>query len=160
ADHLLILADRTAIPMEKRGNPLVGKDAEIEMEPLTPTGAAPFEFATGRIFGEEYGMVALQLARQRLLKPGGPKKALVVSNPGGGLPLLETLSRHSALELKNRGFNTTNLFGRDVTKEEVRRRLPEADLFLWEGHHATLVKDYEFLDWNEPLKPSLVFLQS
>src|SRR5262249_24788375 len=88
ADHLLIIADRTAIPMEKRGNPLVGKDAEIEMEPLTPTGAAPFEFATGRVFGEDYGMVALQLARQRLLKSGGPRKALVVSNPGGGLPLL------------------------------------------------------------------------
>src|SRR5262249_12974128 len=49
---------------------------------------------------------------------------------------------------------------RDATKEEVRRRLPETDLFLWEGHHATLVKEYGFLEWNEPLKPSLVFLQS
>jgi hypothetical protein len=160
ADHLLILADRTAIPMEKRGNPLAGKDAEIEMEPFTPADATPFEFATGRMFDDDYGAVALQLARQRLLKPGGPRKALVVSNPGGGLPLLETLSRHSALELKNRGFDTATLFGQDVTKEDVRRRVPESDLFLWEGHHATLVKEYGFLEWDEPMKPSLVVLQS
>jgi hypothetical protein len=160
ADHLLIVADRTAIPMEKRDNPLSGKDAEIEMEPFTPADATPFEFATGRMFDDDLGAVALQLARQRLLKSGGPRKALVVSKPGGGLPLLETLSRHTALELKNRGFDTTTLFGNDVTKEEVRRRVPEADLFLWEGHHATLVKDYAFLEWDEPIKPSLVVLQS
>ncbi|MFL5339034.1 MAG: C25 family cysteine peptidase [Gemmataceae bacterium] len=159
ADNLLIVASRQFIPVEKRPNPLAGKDADIELEPLTPAGPTPFEFATGRLL-DDIPAVALQLARQRLLKPGGPRKALVASNPGGGLPLLETVSRHSALELRNRGFDTFAMFGTGVNKDEVRRRLPDCDLFLWEGHHATLVKEYGFLEWDEPLKPSLVVLQS
>jgi hypothetical protein len=159
-DQLLLLADRKAIPMERRPNPLQGKDAEIEMEPMTPGGTMPFSFATGRLFGADRGSVALQLARQRVLQSRGARRALVASNPGGGLPLLETLSRHSALELKNRGFETTAMFGTDVHKEDVRRTLAESELFLWEGHHATLVKEYGFLQWNEPLKPGLVVLQS
>ena len=50
ADSLLLLADLKAIPMERRPNPVAGKDAEIEMEPLTPTADKPFSFATGDRF--------------------------------------------------------------------------------------------------------------
>jgi hypothetical protein len=38
--------------------------------------------------------------------------------------------------------------------------LPDATVFLWEGHHSTLVSSYGIPQWQEPLKPSLVFLQS
>jgi hypothetical protein len=31
---------------------------------------------------------------------------------------------------------------------------------LWEGHHNTLIKDYAFPTWTEPLPPSMVFIQS
>jgi len=166
ADSLLLLGDLRAIPMEQRANPAAGKDPHIEMEPLTPSGADPFSFATGRLFHPEPGVVALMLARQRLLEREARKakpdrrKVLVVSNPTGGLPFLEMFSRNTAREFRNRGYQTTALFNDEVTKDKVRRLLPEHDIFLWEGHHSTLVKEYGFLEWDEPLPMSFVFLQS
>lgn len=162
ADALILLADLQAIPMEERPNPIrEGKDPKIEMEPLTPAGPEPFSFATGRLFHDDPGVVALLLARPRLVAgDAGPRKALVVSNPGGGLPLLETFSRNTAKELRNRGFQTTTLFGNEVNKDDLRRLLPDQDIFLWEGHHSVMVKDYHLPEWTEPLRPSIIFLQS
>ena len=161
ADSLILLADLKSIPMERRPNPAAGKDAHIEMEPLTPGGEEPFTFATGRLFHRDAGVVALTMARQRLLAEArGPRKALVASNPGGGLPLMEMFSRHTAKELRNRGYETVVLFEHDVNKEDLRRFLPEQDIFLWEGHYKTMVEDYQLPAWTEPLRPSLVFLQS
>src|SRR5262249_12775674 len=103
----------------------------------------------------------LMLARQRLLTENrSPRKALVVSNPGGGLPLLETFSQNTARELGNGGYQTTALLGRDVHQDDLRRLLPDQDISLWEGHYNTLVKEYQMHEWTEPLRPSLVFLQS
>jgi hypothetical protein len=90
----------------------------------------------------------------------GRPRALIVSNPGGGLPLLEALSRSTADEFRNAGYQTTPLFGRRASREQVRRLLPEQTVFLWEGHHSTLVGQYGVHRWPEPLRPSLVFLQS
>jgi len=163
ADHLLLAADLQAIPMERRPNPVPGKDPFIEMEPLTPTGSAPYTFATGRLFHEEPGVVLLQLARRRLLaeQPAGqPRQALVVSNPGDSLPLLEMFSRSTARELAAAGYQTTTLLGDDASADDVRRLLPRQDLFLWEGHHSTLIKDFGFADWSEPLPPSFHLIQS
>lgn len=165
ADYLLLAADLEAIPMEKRVNPVPGKDTHIEMEPLTPDGAEPFSFAVGRLFHDDAGVILLMQARQRLLadqarQPNRPRKALVVSNPGGGLPLLELFSRNTVQELNNCGYETRAMFGEDVTRADVRRLLPQNDIFLWEGHHSTLIKDYGFAEWTEPLPPSLTFLQS
>lgn len=161
ADALVLLGDLKAIPMERRPNPVAGKDAEIEMEPLTPTGDGPFSFATGRLFHRDRGIVALTLARQRLLAHSRePRKALIASNPGGSLPLMEIFSRHTALELGNRGYQTTALFDHQVNKRDLRRLLPEQDIFLWEGHYKTMVEDYQVPAWTERLRPSLMFLQS
>lgn len=161
ADALILVANPEAIPVEKRPNPVEGKDTVIEMEPLTPTDAEPFTFATGRLFHDDPNVVALMLARQRLLTQArGPRRALVASNPGGGLPLLETFSRHTARELRSRGYQTTALFESEMNREIVRRLLPEQDIFLWEGHHKTMVEEYELPKWTEPLRPSLVVLQS
>ena len=67
-------------------------------------------------------MVLLQLARPALLPADGqPRRALVVSNPGGGLPLLETFSRHTANELRNAGYRTTALFGDEADQDKVRQ---------------------------------------
>jgi hypothetical protein len=161
AENLLLVANLQAVPWQRRPNPIPGKDADIEMEPLTPTGNEPFSFATGRLFHEDPAVVPLVLARQRLLAgAAGPRKALVVSNPGGGLPLLETLSRSTAGELRNAGYQTTTRFGKEVSGDDLRRLLPEHHVFLWEGHQATLMREYDFPSWDEPLPPSLVFLQS
>lgn len=161
ADTLILVANLRAIPVEKRPNPVPGKDANIEMEPLTPTGDEPFPFGTGRLFHEDAAMLSLILARQNLLpEDGQPRKALVVSNPGGGLPLLETFSRHTAREMKNAGYQTTCLFENEADKDEVRKLLPGQDIFLWEGHYRTLTDEFGFLTWTEPLPPSLCFLQS
>jgi hypothetical protein len=162
ADSLVLVANLKAIPMRHRPNPIpTDKDAEIEMEPYTPAGNEPFTFATGRLFHEDPAVVTLMLARSKLLAGGRPmRKALVVSNPGDSLPLLETFSRNTAKELRNAGCDTTVRIGKQVTPGELRRLLPEHDLFLWEGHHNTLIRDWSFPDWDEPLPPSLVFLQS
>lgn len=162
-DSIILVGNLADLPMVRRPNPLPeGKDPYIEMEPLTPAGEEPFSFAVGRIFHPDRGMVALQLARSQLLaqKPAAPPKALVVSNPGGSLPFLETFSRQTANELRGAGYDVTGLFNRGVDEEQVRRLLPEQSIFLWEGHHSTLIRDYAVHEWTEPLRPSLIFLQS
>ena len=161
AEYLIFVASLKAIPTERRVNPVPGKDTHIEMEQTTPKGAEPYTYATGRLFHMDLGVVALMLARQRLLgHVPGQRRALLISNPGGGLSLLETLSRNTAKELSNSGYRTTALYGHDVQRDEVRRLLPGEDIFVWEGHYRTLIDDYGFLSWDEPLRPALVFLQS
>jgi hypothetical protein len=160
-ENLLILGSPTAIPPERRANPLAGKDEFIEMEPGTPTGNEPYSLAVGRLFHADPGVVALTLARARLLPAAGASRsALVASNPGGSLPMLETFSRTSVRELESCGYQTTSLIGDQLSPGQLRRRLPEADVFLWEGHHNTLIKDWGFATWTEPLRPSFMFLQS
>jgi hypothetical protein len=161
-DALVLVADLKAIPVKTRANPIpTDKDKFIEMEPFTPDGLEPFSFAIGRLFHQEPGVFALLLARERLLTAARtPRKVLVASNSGGSLPLLETVSRNTVKEFRNAGYETTALFGKDVTRDDLRRLLPEHDVFLWEGHHNTLICDWEFPKWDESLPPSLVFLQS
>src|SRR5262249_40449491 len=72
----------------------------------------------------------------------------------------KTFPRKTARELPTRGYQTASLFGDRVPKEDVRRLLPQQDIFLWEGHHSTMTRDYGLPDWPEPLEPALVFLQS
>ncbi len=163
AENLIIAADLQSIPAERRPNPIAGKDAFIEMEPLTPDGDSAFSFATGRLFHEDIGVVCLQLARQKLLDAlpaGSPRKAMVVSDPGGDLPLLGMFSKSTLRELRNCGYHTTAMFGDEIQAAEVRRLMGKQDIFLWEGHHSTLIKQFGFAEWTEPLPPSLVFLQS
>jgi hypothetical protein len=101
------------------------------------------------------------LARQRLLrKHPGKRHVLVVSNPAGGLPLLEAFSRNTVLEFRNAGYRTTAIFGRAANRTRIRRALPKQDIFLWEGHHSILIKTYHVHEWTEPLRPALIFLQS
>jgi hypothetical protein len=162
AEAVILVANLKAVPMRERPNPIpADKDKAIEMEPLTPDGAAPFTFATGRLFHEDRAVVPLLLARQHLLAAaGGPRRALVASNPGGGMSLLEAFSRNTARELRNAGYATTTFFGKEVNGDDLRRELPWHDVFLWEGHHNPLIKDYGMPSWDEPMPPSLVFLQS
>ncbi len=160
-DTLTLVGDLNAIPMERRPNPVAGKDQFIEMEPMTPTGTEPFTLATGRLLADDPALVVLQLARQKFINANGRGlKALVVSNPTGGLPLLETFSRNTAKELTNTGYQTTARFNKEVDPDHLRKLLPDQDIFLWEGHFATLTKEYKMQEWTEPMKPSLVFLQS
>jgi hypothetical protein len=160
-DHLLLVGDLRALPPERRPNPLPGADAYIDIEPPVPEAGEPFSLAVGRLFHRQAGLVLLQLARQELLAlaPFRPRQALLVSNPDGGLPLLETISRTTARELANAGYQTTALFASQCQASRVRQLLPQADLFLWEGHFGTLTS-YGLVHWPEPLPPALVFLQS
>ena len=160
-EHLTLVANLRAIPMARRRNPLPGADEFIELEPPVPEGGAPFTFATGRLFDRQPGVVALILARERLVAESqSPRKAMIVSNPGGGLPLLEAISRNTAKELHNAGYDTSTMFNQEADAATLRRLLPEQDLFLWEGHHSVLVASWGVPSWPDPLRPSLVFLQS
>ncbi|MGH7227170.1 MAG: hypothetical protein ACRELF_28475, partial [Gemmataceae bacterium] len=119
-DAVLYLANLKAIPVWRRANPIPGdKDQHIDMEPLTPIGTRPFTFATGRLFHEDRAVAALMLARQQMLvESGRPLKALVASNSGGSLSLLETFSRNTIEALRQTGVDTTTLIGHKVSREE------------------------------------------
>jgi hypothetical protein len=161
ADHLILAADPKAVPMERRANPLKGVEQTIDLEPPGPAEGEPFTLATGRLFHRDPAVVPLMLARQELLTASkGPRTALVVSNTDNVLPLLETISRFTAKEFPNAGYETTALFGAQGSKATIRRLMPSADIFLWEGHHGTLVGAYGVPNMPEPLRPSLVVLQS
>jgi hypothetical protein len=161
-EAVVLVGNLQALPMAKRPNPIPkDKDPVIEMEPLTPSGNEPFSFATGRLFHEDRAVVPLLLARQELLaRSPRPRRALVASNPRGDMGLLETFSRNTVHELRNAGYETTALFGKEVNGDDLRRLLPEHDVFLWEGHHNPLIIDYGLPEWDEPLPPTFVFLQS
>jgi hypothetical protein len=162
AESVLIVADLRAVPMVRRPNPIpADKDPVIEMEPLTPHGSEPFSFATGRLFHEDRAVVPLLLARQALLaRCAGSRRALVASNVRGDMGLLEAFSRNTVHELRNAGYETTALYGKQINAAELRRLMPEHDVFLWEGHHNPLMVDFGLPGWDEPLPPALVFLQS
>jgi hypothetical protein len=75
--------------------------------------------------------------------------------------LLETFSRNTGRELENAGWKVTGRYGKtNLTAKELRELLPDQDAFLWEGHYRTLIDTYEFPKWTEPLRPSVIFLQS
>jgi hypothetical protein len=100
------------------------------------------------------------LAREQLLaNSNGPRVAVTVGDPDGVLSLLETISRNTAKEFRNAGYVTRPLFRRDSNPLSLRRLLPEADVFLWEGHASGLY-GWGISRWPEPLRPALVFLQS
>jgi hypothetical protein len=163
ADALIVVADGEAIPTGKRDNPLLGKDERVEVEPWVPEGDELISLAAGRLFHADRAIVPLVLARQRLLERApGPPRILLASNPGDGLPLLETFSRNTGRELENAGYAVTGRYGKGsgLTAKELRELLPEQDVFLWEGHFRTLVDRFEMQKWTEPLRPSVVFLQS
>jgi hypothetical protein len=111
------------------------------------------------VFHRDPAVAALLLARPRLIRNEGPPRVLLVSNPSGGLPLLETISRVTARDLHNAGCDAVALFRNEATAPRLRGLLPEQDVFIWEGHHATLTR-FGVPSWREPLRPSLVFLQS
>ncbi len=159
---LLFLANLKAIPVWHRPNPIPGdKDQQIEMEPLTPDGNQPFTYSAGRLFHEDRAIVPLMLARQQMfLESLRPLKALVASNSGGSLSLLETFSRNTIESLRQSGVETTTLIGNQVSRDEVRKQMPLHNLFLWEGHSGTLMNDYEFPTWDDAVPPMFVFLQS
>ncbi|HEY3789428.1 MAG TPA: hypothetical protein VGL71_11265, partial [Urbifossiella sp.] len=162
ADSLHVLADLEAIPQIKRVNPAQGKDEQIDVEPWIPAGNGLITFASARLFHADRSIIPLVFARQRLFENNPePIKVLIASNPGDGLPLLETFSRNTGRELENAGCKVTGLYGKDsLTGKELRDLVPKHDIFLWEGHYRTLIDNYEMLKWTEQLRPSIIFLQS
>ncbi|MBP3955782.1 hypothetical protein J8F10_10855 [Gemmata sp. G18] len=162
ADVLIVVADTNAIPLVKRANPAAGKDEQIDVEPWIPETDDLITLSAGRLFHADRAVVPLLLARPRLLaRAPGPPKILIASNPGDGLPLLETFSRNTGRELENAGWKVIGRYGKtELTAKELRETLPEQDAFLWEGHYRTLVDQFEMPKWTEPLRPSLIFLQS
>src|SRR5262249_30829724 len=146
----------------RRDTPGGGRAEKIAGEPWIPEGDEPITLASGRLFHPDRSVVPLVFARQRLLeKHPGPPKVLIASNPGDGLPMLETFSRNTARELSNAGYQVTAQFGAEqVTGPGIRAAVPQHDIFLWEGHYRTLVDNFEMPKWTEPLRPSLIFLQS
>lgn len=161
AESLIVAANLTAIPVAKRPNPAEGRDEWIDVEPWSPAGNGLYSLSAGRLFHADRAVVTLVLAREALIGLAtGPPKALIASNPGGGLPLLETFSRNTARELANAGYEVTARFEDDVEPAELRKLLPKHDVFLWEGHYRTLIDRFELPKWTEPLPPSLMFLQS
>jgi hypothetical protein len=160
ANNLLLVADFRAIPTERRPDPLRGSKDTIDVEVPGAAKDELFTFATGRLFHRDAAVVPLILAREHLLASAtGPRVAVTVGDPDGALSLLETISRNTAKEFRNAGYLTRSLFLRESNPGSLRRLLPEADVFLWEGHASGLY-GWGIARWPEPMRPSLVFLQS
>src|SRR5437763_16027698 len=121
------------------------------METLTPAGSEPYTYAVGRLFHADRAVVPLMLARQRQMSERkGARRVLIASNPGSSLPLLETFSRSTGKELSHSGYEVKALYGKDLNAAGLRKNMPDKDLILWEGHHNTLVKEWGFVEWDEP----------
>ncbi len=144
-----LLGDPRSIPTEKRPNPAVGKDTDIEMETSTPKGEEPFTFATGRIFHTDLGVVSPTLARQRRLftESPGPHKALVASNPGGGLLRCSRCSRH-VRQPENYAIAVSRRprYSRTDVKKGGRPQVAAVSGYLSLGGALShsLIDDYEF----------------
>ena len=85
-----------------------------------------------------------------------PLHALVASNAGGSLPLLETFSEHGP-GTSQPGLRDGDVVRARVNRTEVRPAVASAR-HLHSGRppqHAD--QDYEFPKWTEPLQPSLMF---
>jgi hypothetical protein len=160
ADYLILAADQRAIPMERRPNPLPTAEKETPLEPPYPGPDQPFTYGTGRLFHHDLSVVSLTVAREELLKDvKEPRKVLYAANAGGVLPLLETISRNTANEFRNAGYQTTLLTGGQPNQQNLHQLLPQNDIFVWEGHHMMIMAGLG-PQGNQPLRPSLIFLQS
>ncbi len=160
-DTIVLLGDERAIPQERRANPYPKARAMMGVEPFTPPFGELTEYAVGRLVGPNPEQLLLQLARTRLARQQPLAHAVLVSNPGGSLPLLQCCSQQSAAELEAQQVTTRQWFGPANTHAPgVRADLPMADLFVFEGHQETLTDTWKFSDWNEPLRPGLTILQS
>jgi hypothetical protein len=165
AEFLILAGSPRAIPPELRPNPLAAdKDRQIECEPTTPRdGAVPCSLAVGRLFHPDRAIVPLMLGRQFVLAHDLQQRTprvLVASNVGGGLPLLEMFSRATVEELRNVGWSVSGNVGSNMEEEELRRQMRRHDIFLWEGHQSTLIRDWGYPRWAETTPPQLVVLQS
>jgi hypothetical protein len=165
AEFLILAGSPRSIPPEMRPNPLAAdKDRQIECEPSTPRDeAAPCSLAVGRLFHPDRAVVPLMLGRQHALAHDLRERAprvLIASNVGGGLPLLEMFSRATVEELRNAGWALTSSVGSSIDEEELRRQMTRHDVFLWEGHQSTLIRDWGYPRWAETTPPQLVVLQS
>ena len=123
----------------------------------------PFTFAIGRLFHDDPAVVPLLLARQQLLANAtGPRKALsgqqFRQRPAVARNLL---AQHRHGIEATPATQTTARFRNEVDGEELRR------LHLRHGHfpvgrpsqHARSAI-MVCRNWDEPMRPSLVFLQS
>jgi len=161
ADALILLGYLKALPMERRPNPIpADKDAYIEMEPLTPRAPSRSHSPRAGCFTRiepcnAFGGPAEPPHQRNRLGAQGP----VVSNPAGGLPLLEAFPRNTALELSQCRVQADILFGNEASKDGLRKVLP-AQTFSSGRAPQHLIKEYGVHEWTEPLRPALVFLQS
>ena len=105
ANYLLLAADLQAIPMERRPNPVPGKDAIIEMEPLTPTGTEPFSLRhRPAVSRRPRPWSPLMLARQRLLRRAPPSATAghwSPATPAAACRCWRRSPAHTAHELRN-----------------------------------------------------------
>lgn len=164
-EYLILAGSPRAIPPEMRPNPLAAdKDRQIECEPTTPRAENTLcSLAVGRLFHPDRAVVPLLLARQHYLTHDLRDRAprvLIASNVGGGLPLLEMFSRATVAECRNAGWGVTATVGQSIDEDELRMQMRRHDIFLWEGHQSTLIRDWGYPRWAESTPPQLVVLQS
>ena len=102
-----------AIPMEKRPNPLAGKDAFIEMEPLTPHGKRPFSLRGRPAVPRGSGR------RRADARPAAAASARASTRPSSsatraaGCRCWRRFSRTTAQEFANAGYDVPSFFGRE-----------------------------------------------
>ncbi len=163
-EGLIAVADPDMIPQAKRRNPTAGRDGDfVDVEPWIPRSkSALVTIGSGRLYNPDRAGVAMMVARAKMLNEAkGPPRVMIASNPGDGLPLLETFSRNTARELENAGCKVTGYFGRfNLNETQTRKVMAENDYYIWEGHNGTVRGRFGVGRFQDPMRPSIAFVQS
>ena len=136
-----ILADYDSIgPMRVMDNKL--GVYEVFVEPCSkPENEEAAAFGVGRIpfagIPECSALISLSLARKRQ-ESQEVGTALILANSGANRSLLlaETVSRATAAEFKNVGFDVEEFYGVSAYAQSVRQAASTADIIVYEGHLA------------------------
>lgn len=146
-------------------------NTQIEAELFcVPNGNRALSIGVGRIpfpnITDASLMLSRGFAREDILEKAEANMALMVANPSsefGSLPLCETVSRATALELRNLGVKVAEFYGIPANSTEIRKTAQLVHLILYEGHlgDQLLFDDPHFFmetefiaDWSMPEEES------
>ena len=148
------------VPQEEERNEDVVNKIKVEIGSY-PVEEKPLSLAVGRIVSEDIYDGTLLLGKiisyqKRHTKLYG--NVLLFSNEGGTLDLCEIISRATVNEFKNSGVPVEAYYRQEINNELLKKKLPEKDVVLWEGHLYGITNLFE--EDMVKFSPCLFFSQS
>lgn len=135
-------------------------EIQVEIGSYVSVGE-PLSLAVGRITAENVYDGAIFLTHAisyHRLRTKSSGNVLMLSNADETLDLCEIISQLTVKEFKNWQLPISAYYGQDINKELLKKKLPEKDVIISEGHHWDMMTLFE----EEPVYffPYLFFAQS